>query len=90
MRVEILKKVLHYSLLIIGFLMSFVIFGQQDVQFTQYMYNTMSINPGYAGSRGHFTLTGLSRVQWVGLDGAPDTKQSVFTLQWGTVVWLLD
>ncbi|SDZ65030.1 Protein of unknown function, partial [Flavobacterium aquidurense] len=27
-------------------------FAQQDAQFTQYMYNTININPAYAGSRG--------------------------------------
>ncbi len=49
-------------------------YGQQDPHFTQYMYNTMSINPGYAGSTGSLTLTSLARVQWVGLDGAPNTQ----------------
>ncbi|MCH3885534.1 PorP/SprF family type IX secretion system membrane protein [Tenacibaculum aquimarinum] len=49
-------------------------FSQQDPQFTQYMYNTMSVNPAYAGSRGHTTITALGRTQWVGFDGAPDTQ----------------
>jgi len=48
-----------------------VSFAQQDAQFTQYMYNTMSINPAYAGSRDVFSFVGLYRTQWVGLDGAP-------------------
>ncbi|MCH3884973.1 PorP/SprF family type IX secretion system membrane protein [Tenacibaculum aquimarinum] len=48
--------------------------SQQDPQFTQYMYNTMSVNPAYAGSRGHTTITALGRTQWVGFDGAPDTQ----------------
>jgi type IX secretion system PorP/SprF family membrane protein len=48
--------------------------AQQDPQYTQYMYNTMSINPAYAGSRGHFSMTALARTQWVGVDGAPDTQ----------------
>ncbi|MDO6855389.1 type IX secretion system membrane protein PorP/SprF, partial [Cellulophaga lytica] len=26
--------------------------AQQDAQYTQYMYNTIAINPAYAGSRG--------------------------------------
>jgi type IX secretion system PorP/SprF family membrane protein len=50
------------------------IYAQQDAQYTQYMYNTMSINPGYAGSRGHMSIAGLYRAQWVGLDGAPTTQ----------------
>ena len=49
-------------------------FAQQDAQFTQYMYNTININPAYAGSRGVLSLFGLHRTQWVGLDGAPTTN----------------
>lgn len=48
--------------------------GQQDAQYTQYMYNTTSINPAYAGSRGVMSIFGLHRNQWVGLDGAPLTN----------------
>lgn len=47
--------------------------AQQDSQFTQYMYNTETINPAYAGSRGALNITGLYRDQWVGLDGSPKT-----------------
>ena len=49
-------------------------FAQQDAQFTQYMYNTININPAYAGSRGVLSVFGLYRTQWVGLDGAPETS----------------
>ncbi|MCP1997410.1 type IX secretion system membrane protein PorP/SprF [Flavobacterium sp. HSC-61S13] len=48
-------------------------YGQQDPQYTQYMYNTININPAYAGSRGVMSIFGLYRTQWVGLDGAPKT-----------------
>lgn len=47
--------------------------AQQDSQYTQYMYNTQSFNPGYTGSRGSLSMLGLYRNQWVGLDGAPKT-----------------
>ncbi len=49
-------------------------YSQQDPQYTQYMYNTMSINPGYTGSTKVATVTLLARTQWVGIDGAPDTQ----------------
>ncbi len=45
--------------------------AQQEAQFTQYMYNTSSINPAYAGSRGCLSALLMHRTQWVGLDGAP-------------------
>ncbi len=50
------------------------VMAQQDAQYTQYMYNTVSVNPGYAGSRGHMSIAALYRAQWVGLDGAPKTQ----------------
>ncbi|MGB5665363.1 MAG: type IX secretion system membrane protein PorP/SprF [Maribacter sp.] len=49
-------------------------FAQQDAQYTQYMFNTMSVNPAYAGSRGQLSVAALYRSQWVGLDGAPKTQ----------------
>lgn len=48
--------------------------AQQDAQYTQYMYNTIEVNPAYAGSRGALSVFGLYRTQWVGLDGAPETS----------------
>lgn len=49
------------------------IFAQQDAQYTQYMFNTLSVNPAYAGSRGQLSFAGLYRSQWVGLNGAPES-----------------
>ncbi len=51
-----------------------VSYAQQDAQFTQYMYNTINVNPAYAGSRGAMSIFALHRTQWVGLDGAPVTN----------------
>ena len=48
--------------------------AQQDAQYTQYMYNALSINPAYAGSRDMFSAVLLYRSQWVGIDGAPQTQ----------------
>ena len=47
--------------------------AQQDAQYTQYMFNTMSVNPAYAGSRGQLSIAALYRSQWVGLNGSPET-----------------
>lgn len=46
----------------------------QEPQFTHYMYNTLSVNPAYAGSRDVLTVTALNRAQWLGVDGAPLTQ----------------
>jgi len=48
--------------------------AQQDSQFTQYMYNTVNVNPAYAGSRGALSLFGLHRTQWDNVEGAPTTN----------------
>jgi type IX secretion system PorP/SprF family membrane protein len=67
----------NYFIIILGLLglgfYSNQSYGQQDAQYTQYMYNTLSVNPAYAGSRDVLSFIGLYRTQWVGLDGAPDT-----------------
>ncbi|MHC0442179.1 MULTISPECIES: PorP/SprF family type IX secretion system membrane protein [Flavobacterium] len=66
------------KLILIFMFFSVVCSAQQDAQFTQYMYNTISVNPAYAGSRGVLNVFGLYRTQWIGLDGAPET--STFSL----------
>jgi type IX secretion system PorP/SprF family membrane protein len=55
-------------------LLTSVTFAQQLPQFTQYMFNTIAINPAYAGSRETLSVVGLHRSQWVGLDGGPQTQ----------------
>ena len=65
-----MKTIIRFFVLITGF----VSFAQQDAQYTQYMYNTITVNPAYAGSRGVLSLFGLHRTQWVGIDGAPVTN----------------
>ncbi|MGL2967619.1 PorP/SprF family type IX secretion system membrane protein [Flavobacterium sp. XGLA_31] len=63
-------KILLFALMITGC----SALAQQDAQYTQYMYNTININPAYAGSRGVMSIFGLHRTQWVGLEGAPTTN----------------
>jgi len=57
---------------IIGFV-STTIFGQQDPQYTHYMYNMNIINPAYAGSGDAMEVNFLARSQWIGIEGAPQT-----------------
>jgi len=45
--------------------------AQQDPHFTQYMFNKLFMNPGYAGMKHAICFTGLMREQWAGFDGAP-------------------
>ncbi len=62
-----------YALFVLLFLIS-TTHAQQEVMFTQYMFNPMALNPAYAGSHEAVSITGLMREQWVGLEGAPSTQ----------------
>ena len=53
---------------------SLILHAQQVPIYTHYLYNTLVVNPGYAGSREALTVTALHRSQWVGFDGAPTTQ----------------
>jgi type IX secretion system PorP/SprF family membrane protein len=49
-------------------------FAQQKAMYTQYMFNTLAINPAYSTIDESLTFTALSRHQWVGFKGAPKTQ----------------
>jgi type IX secretion system PorP/SprF family membrane protein len=48
--------------------------AQQQIMFTQYMFNQLAINPAYAGSHRTLSVTAMARMQWAGIDGAPNTQ----------------
>ncbi|TZF81909.1 type IX secretion system membrane protein PorP/SprF [Pedobacter sp. BS3] len=48
--------------------------AQQKAIYTQYMFNGLTINPAYSAMDEAFTVTALSRHQWVGFKGAPNTQ----------------
>lgn len=52
---------------------SSMIWGQQDPQYSQFMFNKMYFNPAYAGSQDAFCLSAIYRHQWIGIAGAPQT-----------------
>ncbi|MDD4640927.1 MAG: type IX secretion system membrane protein PorP/SprF [Bacteroidales bacterium] len=55
--------------------LSFVGMAQQDIQFTQYFFNSLSVNPAYAGYKENWYLQATHRIQWHNLDGSPLTTQ---------------
>lgn len=71
-----MKKTVSTSI-IIAFLLVFFSHktkGQQDPGFTQYMFNTQAVNAAYAGTQDAINILLLSRHQWVGFEGAPQTQ----------------
>lgn len=65
-----MKHLLSTTFILLGF----VAFSQQEVQFTQYMFNRMYYNPGVAGNGDNICVNGTHRSQWVGFDNAPLTQ----------------
>jgi type IX secretion system PorP/SprF family membrane protein len=47
--------------------------AQQTIQFSQYVFNGLALNPAYAGYKEEPTLNISSRIQWVGINDAPQT-----------------
>ncbi len=69
-----MNKIVQNLVILSLIISSITLYGQQDPHFTQYMFNTMSVNPAYVGSKGHGVINLLGRAQWVGVDGAPQTQ----------------
>jgi type IX secretion system PorP/SprF family membrane protein len=49
--------------------------AQQNIQFTQYIFNSIAVNPAYAGNKEEWYLQATHRRQWTGMVGAPITSQ---------------
>jgi len=69
----------HIIPFIVTLFLTSLVTAQQDAQYTQYMLNTMVINPAFSGSRGVSSMGILYRSQWIGLDGAPTTQTLNFS-----------
>ena len=52
--------------------------AQQKAMYTQYMFNALAINPAYAAVDEAMAVTALSRHQWTGFTGAPNTQTISF------------
>jgi type IX secretion system PorP/SprF family membrane protein len=52
--------------------------GQQQHHYTQFMYNKLPFNPGYAGARKVPSVTAVYRNQWMGFEGAPQSALASF------------
>ncbi|MFP4620998.1 MAG: type IX secretion system membrane protein PorP/SprF [Bacteroidales bacterium] len=47
--------------------------AQQMPQYTQYTWNDYMINPAVAGTHNYLQVRAFSRMQWMGINGAPQT-----------------
>jgi type IX secretion system PorP/SprF family membrane protein len=80
---EIIKTI-QFRKLVLGFILlltlSTTVTAQQDPMYTQYMFNTQTINPAYAGTWESVGFMALSRMQWVGIEGFPSTQTFSFQM----------
>jgi type IX secretion system PorP/SprF family membrane protein len=72
---NIIKGLVMLLIVVAGFTSK----AQQDPMYTQYMFNTQTINPAYVGTWESIGFMALARQQWGGLEGAPQTY--TFTIQ---------
>ena len=62
------------SVMVVAFCaISFITNAQQESQFSQNMYNHMTVNPAFAGMRGNWAISGIYRNSWQKMEGAPET-----------------
>lgn len=71
MKRSLIKKL---AILLLAILVGLTVFAQQEVMYTQYMFNGLAINPAYAGSHETISMSALVREQWKGMEGAPRTQ----------------
>lgn len=64
----------HYIMLLLLALAMCGAKAQQTIQFSQYMFNGLALNPAYAGYHEDLTLNLSDRIQWVGINDAPKTS----------------
>lgn len=76
--IEKAMKTLKALLIVVIAMSTSEAMSQQEAQFTQYMDNTLFVNPAYAGSNGALNATAIHREQWVGVDGRP--RSTTFSL----------
>jgi len=61
----------------LGVLLFFVMVSesaaQQEPMFTQYMFDPITINPAFSGTTDMLNVNTLTRLQWIGMEGAPKT-----------------
>lgn len=64
----------HKTLILIaGLLLSWSAYGQEEKHFTQFSFNKLVFNPGYAGHSDAMAFTAMYRNQWTTIEGAPVT-----------------
>jgi len=62
------------KLLVLFILSPLLSYAQLDPLYNQYFFNQAIINPAYTGVHDVFNATAISRTQWAGVEGSPNTN----------------
>ncbi len=67
---------MRYILLYIILVLAAINVSGQDrsVLYSQYLYNRLAVNPGFAGGNDVLTVSISTRNQWIGHEGAPKSQ----------------
>ena len=65
-----IRRITYIACIVITFAAS----AQLDPLYNQYQFNQMMVNPAYTGIYNRFSASLISRLNWVGIDGAPTTN----------------
>lgn len=68
-----MRDVIRYCFASLLVAVAFSAAAQQQVQFSQYAFNGLSVNPAYAGYKDAWYFNSIYRQQWTGFTGAPRT-----------------
>lgn len=67
---KVVKTIINLILIV---LFNVIATAQQVPHYTQYLYNMEVLNPAFVGAKSDLSISLLSRQQWSGVDGAPET-----------------
>ena len=68
------KNIKHVILVFLfSFIIIFPVFPQMEAQLSQYMLNHATFNPASIGENGMINVSGVQKLQWLGIPGAPVT-----------------
>ncbi|SKA37234.1 type IX secretion system membrane protein, PorP/SprF family [Chitinophaga eiseniae] len=68
-----MQTVLRAGIMVLLLAISMHGVAQQNIQFSQYIFNGLSVNPAYAGYKEDLYVNAIYRHQWAGFPGAPRT-----------------
>ena len=72
-KLPIMRVRIKYGLAFLLLLVTLRTAAQQQVQFSQYAFNGLAVNPAYAGYKDAWYFNSIYRHQWTGFAGAPRT-----------------